>query len=58
VDILDTSGNVLDTRPVSSFANGAYLVWNLSGHVIARITNTNLSANAVVSGLFFGGGGG
>jgi hypothetical protein len=56
VDILDTSGNILDTRPVSSFVNGQYLVWNLSGHVVVRITNTNGSANAVVSGLFLGGG--
>jgi hypothetical protein len=55
VDILDANGNVLDTRPVSSFANGQYLVWNLSGHVVARITNTNASANGVVSGLFFDG---
>jgi hypothetical protein len=54
VDILDTTGNVLDTRLVSGFSNGQYLVSNLSGHVIARITNTNPSANAVVSGLFFG----
>ena len=53
VDIVDTSGGVLDTRPVSGFVNGEYLVWNLSGHVIVRITNTNPSAHAVVSGLFF-----
>jgi streptogramin lyase len=57
VDILDANGNVLDTRSVSSFVNGQYLVWNLSGHVLVRITNTNLAGNAVVSGLFFGAGG-
>jgi hypothetical protein len=53
VDILDGSGNVLDTRSVSSFVGGEYLVWNLSGHVVMRVTNTNASSNAVVSGLFF-----
>jgi streptogramin lyase len=55
VDILDRNGNVLDTRAVSNLVNGEYLVWNLSGHVIVRITNTNPLGNAVVSGLFFGG---
>src|SRR5262245_16391360 len=34
VDILDGNGNVLDTRAVSSFVNGEYVVWNLSGHVV------------------------
>ncbi|MDQ6676228.1 MAG: hypothetical protein M3Z09_02910 [Acidobacteriota bacterium] len=55
VDILDANtGALFDSRPVSSFANGKYLVWNLSGHVKARVTRTG-SSNAVVSGLFFGG---
>jgi subtilisin family serine protease len=54
VDILDASNNLLDTRTVTSFSGGQYLVWNLSGHVIIRITNA--SVNAVVSGIFFGGG--
>jgi streptogramin lyase len=40
VDILDENGNVIDSHSVSGFANGGYLVWNLSGHVIIRITNT------------------
>jgi hypothetical protein len=53
IDILDGNGNVLDTRSVSSFVNGQYLVWSLTGHVLVRITNTNPSANAVLSGLFF-----
>jgi len=57
VDILDTNNNVLDTRTVSGFGAGEYLVWNVSGHVVVRVTNTNGSANAVMSGLFFGGGG-
>ena len=57
VDILDASNTVLDTRSIGSFTGGIYLVWNLSGHVIIRITNTNPSSNAVLSGIFFGGGG-
>ena len=53
VDVLDASNNaVLDTRAVSSFNGGQYLVWNLKGHVILRITMTG-GANAVASGLFF-----
>jgi hypothetical protein len=58
VEILDANDTLLDTRTVSAFVTGQYLVWNLRGHVIVRITNTNPSANAVVSGLFFGGAGG
>jgi hypothetical protein len=57
VDILDGNNTLLDSRAVSSFINGQYLVWNLSGHVIVRFTNTNPSSNAVLSGLFFGGAG-
>lgn len=53
VDILDPNGNVLNSQSASGFANGEYLVWNVSGHVVVRITNTNPAANAVVSGLFF-----
>ncbi len=58
VDLVDAAGRVLDTRTVSSFSSGVYLVWNLSGHVTARITNLNGPANAVLSGLFFGNGAG
>ncbi len=58
VDLVDPTGKVLDTRTVSSFTNGVYLVWNLSGHVTVRITNLNGPANAVLSGLFFGNGAG
>ena len=54
VDILDANNTVLDTRSASSFVNGQYLVWNLSGHVIVRITNTNGASNGVLSGLLFG----
>lgn len=46
------TGAVLDTRTVSSFTGGVYLVWNISGHV--KITfKTVLGPNAVCSGVFF-----
>jgi hypothetical protein len=53
VDILDTSGRVLDSRNVTSFATGQYLIWNVSGHVVVRVTNTTANSNAVMSGIFF-----
>ena len=55
VDVFNaTNGQVLDRRSVSSFQNGEYLVWNLTGDVQIRITNTSGSSmNAMVSGLFF-----
>jgi hypothetical protein len=46
------SGAVLDTRIVSNFTAGQYLVWNLSGHVKITITHTG-GQNAVASGLLF-----
>lgn len=47
------SGTVLDTRNVSNFSGGQWLVWNISGHVKITITCTG-GLNAVASGLFFG----
>jgi hypothetical protein len=44
---------LLDTRDVSGFRNGQYLVWDVSGNVQLRLVNTG-SGNAVASGLFFG----
>jgi hypothetical protein len=53
VDALDANGNVLNTQSLtSSFNGGAYLVWNLSGHVQLRVTVTG-GPNAVATGLFF-----
>jgi hypothetical protein len=43
---------VLDTRTLSGFVGGVYLVWDLTGNVTLRVTNTG-PQNAVVSGLFF-----
>ena len=53
VDILDAvSGSVLNTRSVTAFNNGQYLIWNLRGHVKVRVTKT-AGFNGVASGLFF-----
>ena len=53
VDILDAvSGSVLDTHSLTSFTNGQWLVWNLTGHVTIRVTR-NVGGNAVLSGVFF-----
>jgi hypothetical protein len=57
IQIVDAqSGIILDSRSVSSFSNGAYVVWTISGHVKFTVTNAG-GANAVLSGLFFGVGG-
>ena len=53
IDILDAAtGAVLDTRAISGFVKGQYIVWNLRGHVKLQVTRT-AGNNAVVSGLFF-----
>jgi hypothetical protein len=55
IDIIDPSnGNVLSTQTLSNFASGEYLTWKVGGHVQIKITNLDSSANAVLSGLFFG----
>ncbi|MCX6611434.1 MAG: hypothetical protein NTW74_11360 [Acidobacteria bacterium] len=53
IEILDANNNVLDTRALSSFSGGQYLVWNIKGRV--KIRATALSGNAVFGGIFFGG---
>lgn len=53
IELLDaSSGAVLDTRTVSSFTNGTYLVWDVSGNVHLQIKRIS-GINAVVSGVFF-----
>jgi hypothetical protein len=44
---------VLDTRSVTSFGGGQWLVWSVRGHIAIQITNAPGSPNAVASGLFF-----
>ncbi len=55
VDVLNAdTGALLNSRTVSSFSGGQYLVYALSGHVQIRITNlAGSDSNAVLSGLFF-----
>ena len=54
VNVLDPSTDtVLDTRSVTGFSNGEWLVWNVRGHIAIQVTNAPGSLNAVVSGLFF-----
>jgi len=56
VQVLNANtGAVLDTRSLSHFSNGVYLVWTVTGHVTVKITNT-AQPNAVLSGIFFGSG--
>jgi hypothetical protein len=55
VQVTDSeTGAVLDTRTVSNFASGEWLVWNLSGQVTITFTRT-AGPNAVLSDLAFGG---
>jgi hypothetical protein len=56
-DLVDaTSGAVLDTRTISSFSGGQYVVWTIQGHVAVKVTRLN-GPNAVVSGVLVGGAG-
>ena len=54
IDVLDPTGAVLDSRTISNFQNGVYLVWSVTGSVTIRVTNLNTASNAVISGLFLG----
>ena len=45
------TGKVLDTETISSFTNGVYLDWKVSGNLVITITRT-AGANAVLNGLF------
>lgn len=51
------SGATLDTRTASSFAGGAYYVWNVSGNVTVTFKST-AGHWAVLSGIFLGPGAG
>jgi hypothetical protein len=53
VDVINAaSGALLNRQAVSNFVNGAYLVWEITGRVIIRVTNTG-PANGLISGIFF-----
>jgi hypothetical protein len=52
VQISDVAtGAVLDTQSVSSFHNGIYLDYAVSGHIVITLTRTG-GSDAVLSGLF------
>jgi hypothetical protein len=54
VEVRDTaSGFVIDSRSVSSFHGGTYLIWDVAGSVTFHITRT-AGLNAVLSGVFLG----
>ena len=53
VDVTDAdTGEILNSQALSDFSGGAYLVWNMAGHIIVRFTR-NAGHNAVLSGIFF-----
>jgi hypothetical protein len=53
VEVRDVATNsLLDSRVVTSFNAGRYLVWDISGAVRINVIRT-AGSNAVVSGLFF-----
>jgi hypothetical protein len=54
VQLLDTSGDILDQRTLSHFRGGAYLVWNISGQVNVTVKRLG-GPSAVLSGIFVGG---
>lgn len=54
IDIVDwATGALLDTRSISSFNGGQYLVWDIRGRVKLVVTRTG-AKTAVLSGLYFG----
>ncbi len=46
-------GAVLDSRSISNFTGGVWLVWDVVGSIVLRIT-TNSAAGCIRSGVFFG----
>jgi hypothetical protein len=54
IQVIDANSSaLLDSRSISNFVNGDYLVWNVTGHVKFNVTKTN-GDNAVISGVFWG----
>jgi hypothetical protein len=61
VKVLDTAtGATLDSRALTNYSGGVYLLYNYSGNVTFRIVNNNLwqfNPTALVNAFFWGGGG-
>jgi hypothetical protein len=54
MQVIDANSNtVLDTEKLANFANGTYVIWNITGHVRINVSRTG-GANAVIAGVFFG----
>src|SRR6266498_38707 len=54
LDVVDASTNaLLDSRTISGFENGQYMVWNIQGHVRVNVLK-DVGVNSVVSGVYFG----
>ncbi|PYJ08392.1 MAG: hypothetical protein DME25_01655, partial [Verrucomicrobia bacterium] len=54
VQVLDAgNGGMLDTRGLTSFNTGAYLIWDVVGHVQFRLVRSPAALPAVVTGVFF-----
>jgi PKD repeat protein len=52
VEVIDATTNaVLDTRDLTAYSSGAYMVWNLKGHLRLRVTKL-AGTNAAISGIF------
>jgi len=53
VEVRDANtNNLLDSRTLSDFSAGKYLVWDITGHVKINFINT-VGPNSVCSGIFF-----
>ncbi len=54
IQVLDAAtGAVLDTQDLNTYVNGKYLVWNVQGHIIFRVSVTSPWTNPALSGIFF-----
>jgi len=53
IEVVDAATNaVLDSRTISGFSGGEYLVWTMRGHVVVRVSSVS-GYETVASGLFF-----
>ena len=53
IQVIDPStGNVLDTRSVEGYTNGAYLIWDVTGHVQFSLYSNPSNRPVMLSGIF------
>jgi hypothetical protein len=48
-----TTGQIMDSRTVTNLSDGAYLVWDLIGHVQFQFSRSHASSLRLLSGVFF-----